>query len=249
MLKKIRCFYWNMRDQGKGRQVKMFAFVLCLALLSMVGLVGKSLVDSHRQPPKVSSNQGDREGATKGAIVVTEGAVSLDLGSEEKVLPGVSIEAPIQDDVDTSELDGFHGFMSDAAYTNLENQMVAECQNRQCKSAKKLNYQITSEGSFDVTSFVLLSDGSVYESDYNLESEAITVNQTTYVEADIQRMNEEAQKAAQEALEKQQKADQKKAEATKKKAKAAKKKKAKRKKSQLKKTKSIKKTQSGKKKQ
>ena len=68
--------------------------------------------------------------------------------------------------------------MSESAFEDLENQLTVLCQNRGCKSAKKLTYQQT-KNRFDVTSFILLSDGSVYQCDYNLKSCAVEFSQTS----------------------------------------------------------------------
>jgi hypothetical protein len=114
--------------------------------------------------------------------------------------------------VDTSGLNSFLGFMTDAAYQDLENQLVSICQNRGCKSVKKLTYQQTKDNSYDVTSFVLLSDGSVYSCDYNLKSCALTISETTYTEATINQMKEKQLQEEQEELKKQQEAKKKKLE-------------------------------------
>ena len=99
-------------------------------------------------------------------------------------------------DVDTTGLSSFLGFMSESAFEDLENQLTVLCQNRGCKSAKKLTYQQT-KNRFDVTSFILLSDGSVYQCDYNLKSCAVEFSQTSYTEADIQQMKEQQLRAEQ----------------------------------------------------
>ena len=89
------------------------------------------------------------------------------------------------------------------------NQLTVLCQNRGCKSAKKLTYQQT-KNRFDVTSFILLSDGSVYQCDYNLKSCAVKLSQTSYTEADIQQMKDQQLRAEQEKLKKQQQEEKKK---------------------------------------
>jgi hypothetical protein len=241
MFKKIRCFYWNMRDRGKGSQVKLFAFVFCLAVISMVGFTGRSLVISHQMSEKVPQKKGVSQGAIEGASTTSQSAISLGLPKENEVTSEVPSGTPVEIKVDTSGMESFLGFMSEEAYAGLERQLITECQQRQCTSVKKLNYQQTQEGSFDVKSFVLLSDGSIYECGYNLKSMAVTVNVTAYTEVDIQNMSEQEKLAEQKAVEKQQKADQKKA-------KAAKKKKAKEKKTHSKKKNSSKKAKSKKKK-
>ena len=206
MLKKIRCFYWKMRDQGKGRKAKMFAFIFCLALISMVGLVGKCIVSSNCLKQQVH----ETKDVTTGASISSEGAVSGDSIENKEMHVGTSINAPGVKNIDTSGLDSFLGFMSDAAYASLEQKLVSESQIRQCTSAKKLDYQQTVDGSFTVTSFVLLSDGSVYQCDYNLKSEVVSVRRTYYSETDIQSLSNKEKQTEQEALEKLQKADKKK---------------------------------------
>lgn len=112
-------------------------------------------------------------------------------------------------DVDTTGLSSFLGFMSESAFEDLKNQLIVLCQNRGCKSAKKLTYQQT-KNRFDVTSFILLSDGSVYQCDYNLKSCTVELSQTGYTEADIQQMKEQQLQAEQETLKKQQQEEKKK---------------------------------------
>ena len=87
--------------------------------------------------------------------------------------------------------------------------MTVLCQNRGCKSAKKLTYQQT-KNRFDVTSFILLSEGREYTSDYNLKSREDKHSQTSYTEADIQQMKAQQLRAEQEKLKKQQQEEKKK---------------------------------------
>ena len=61
------------------------------------------------------------------------------------------------------------------------------------------------DNGFAVTSYILLSDGSVYQCDYHLKSCAVALSPTTYTEADIQAMKEKQLQAEQEELKKQQK--------------------------------------------
>ena len=216
MLKKIRCFYWYMRDRGKGKQVIFMAVVLCLSALSVTGLlVGNFCLDNlYKQKTEMQG-----EAASGAAVSVSESAEAEAAGDSLAVTGGGTVaDNPEQSEasqrnqtvsVDTSGLDAFHGFMSEQAYEVLENCLKEECQKRGCRSANKLNFQQTMEGSFDVISFVLLSDGSVYQSSYNLKSTQVTVAETDYSEADITAMNEAQQKAEQSALEKQQKAEKK----------------------------------------
>ena len=217
MLKKIRCFYWNMRDRGKGRQVIMITILAVFSMAVIVGFSAKSLVISRHRVAEVHTETGVSGGAVTGTSASTGSALSVEKEPEEQVQVEEPIQTPSEMVIDTSGLDAFHGFMTENAYTIMEEQIKTECQKRQCKAAKKLNYQQTAEGSFDVASFVLLSDGGIIRCDYNLKSGVVSVSPTEYSETDITAMHNAEMKAEQEALERQQASDKKKAETTKKK--------------------------------
>ena len=219
MLKKIRCFYWSMRDRGKGRQVIMVTVVVIFCMAMIVGLSAKNLVTSRHRMTEVHTETGASSGAATGASVSTGSALSAEKEPEEQVRTEETIQAPVEMVVDTSGLDAFHGFMTEDAYIIMEEQIKTECQKRGCKSAKKLNYQQTAQGSFDVASFVLLSDGGILRCDYNLKSSAVSISQTEYSETDITAMHNAEMKTEQKALERQQASDKKKAEMAKKKSK------------------------------
>lgn len=216
MLKKIRCFYWSMRDRGKGRQVIIVMVLSVFGIALIVGLTAKSLVISRHRVTEVHTETGVSGGAVTGASVATGSALSAEKEPEEQVQTEEPIQTPVEMVVDTSGLDAFHGFMTENAYIIMEEQIKAECQKRGCKSAKKLNYQQTAQGSFDVANFVLLPDGGILRCDYNLKSGAVSVSQTEYSETDITAMHNAEMKAEQEALERQQASDKKKAVAKKK---------------------------------
>ncbi len=209
MLKKIRCFYWSMRDRGRGRQVIMVTVVAVFGMALIVSLSAKKLVTSRHRMTEVHTETG--------ASVSTGSALSAEKEPKEQVRTEEPIQAPVEMVVDTSGLDAFHGFMTEDAYIIMEEQIKTECQKRGCKSAKKLNYQQTAQGSFDVASFVLLSDGGILRCDYNLKSSAVSISQTEYSETDITAMHNAEMKTEQKALERQQESDKKKAEMAKKK--------------------------------
>lgn len=219
MLKKIRCFYWNMRDRGKGRQVIMVTVLVVFGIALIGGLTARNLVTSRHRVTEAYTKTGASGGVATGTSVSTESALSAEKEPEEQVQVEENVQAPVEMVIDTSALDAFHGFMTDDSYIIMEEQIKTECQKRQCKSAKKLNYQQTAEGSFDVASFVLLSDGGILRCDYNLKSGAVSVSQTEYSETDIMAMHNAEIKAEQEALKQQQAADKKKAASAKKKSK------------------------------
>lgn len=185
----------------------------------IIGFSAKSLVISRHRVADVYTKTGVSGGAVTGTSVSTGSALSLEKEPEEQVQVEEPVQTPAEAVIDTSDLDAFHGFMTENAYTIMEEQIKTECQKRQCKSAKKLNYQQTAEGSFDVASFVLLSDGGILRCDYNLKSGVVSVSQTEYSEADVTAMHNAEMKAEQEALKQQQAADKKKAELAKKKSK------------------------------
>ena len=141
-----------------------------------------------------------------GAAVVTETASGASVTATEtapdRKLPQETKEAI---SVDTTNLNTFLGFMSDAAYEDLKNQLIQICQDRKCRSVKKLTYQQTK--AFDVTSFVLLSDGSVYQCNYNLKSCQMSLSDTSYDEAAINQMKEKEVQEEQAKLEQQQKTE------------------------------------------
>lgn len=239
-----------MRDRGKGRQVIMVTILAVFCMAMIIDFSAKSIVTSRHRVTEMHTETGVSGGAVTGASVSTESALSGEKEPEEQVQAEEPVQTPAEVVIDTSGLDAFHGFMTDDSYTVMEEQIKTECQKRQCKSAKKLNYQQTAEGSFDVASFVLLSDGSILRCGYNLKSGAVSVSQTEYSEADIIAMHNAEMKAEQEAVERQQAADKKKAELAKKKsrkkadAKAKKNKSAKKKKSSAKKSAKAKKAKS-----
>ena len=205
MWRKIRRFYWYRRDRGLGKQTIAMAVMFLFMVTILAGEIAKSVV-----PRKALRNEAEipANTATGPAISISPvtGAAVLveETGSEE--VPSDNNKAL---DVDTTELSSFLGFMSDSAFEDLENQLTVLCQNRGCKSAKKLTYQQT-KNRFDVTSFILLSDGSVYQCDYNLKSCAVKLSQTGCTEADIQQMKDQELQAEQEKLKKQQQEEKKK---------------------------------------
>ena len=199
MWRKIRRFYWYRRDRGLGKQTIAMAVMLLLLVIILAGAIAKSIVPQKdlRNEAEIPANT-----ATGPAISTSPatGAAVLEEETGSKEVPSDNNKAL---DVDTTGLSSFLGFMSESAFEDLENQLTVLCQNRGCKSAKKLTYQQT-KNRFDVTSFILLSDGSVYQCDYNLKSCAVEFSQTSYTEADIQQMKEQQLRAEQETLKKQQ---------------------------------------------
>ena len=205
MWRKIRRFYWYRRDRGLGKQTIAMAVMFLFMVIILAGAIAKSVV-----PRKDLRNEAEIPANTAtGPAVSTSTATGAAVFEKE---PG-SEEVPSDNnkalDIDTTGLSSFLGFMSESAFEDLGNQLTVLCQNRGCKSAKKLTYQQT-KNRFDVTSFILLSDGSVYQCDYNLKSCAVKLSQTSYTEADIQQMKDQQLRAEQEKLKKRQQEEKKK---------------------------------------
>ena len=179
----------------------MFLFMVII----LAGAIAKSVV-----PRKDLRNEAEIPANTAtGPAVSTSTATGAAVLGEETGSEEVPSDNNKALDIDTTGLSSFLGFMSESAFEDLENQLTVLCQNRGCKSAKKLTYQQT-KNRFDVTSFILLSDGSVYQCDYNLKSCAVKLSQTSYTEADIQQMKDQQLRAEQEKLKKRQQEEKKK---------------------------------------
>lgn len=205
MWKKIRRFYWYRRDRGLGKQTIAMAVMFLLMVFILAGAIAKSIV-----PQKALRNEADIPANTAtGPAISTSPATGAAVLEEETGSEEGPSDSNKELDVDTAGLSSFLGFMSDSAFEDLENQLTILCQKQGCKSAKKLTYQQT-KNTFDVTSFILLSDGSVYQCDYNLKSCAVELSQTGYTEADVQQMKEQQLQAEQEKLKKQQQEEKKK---------------------------------------
>ena len=220
MWRKIRRFYWYRRDRGLGKQTIAMAAMLLLMVIILAGAIAKSVVTQKALRNEAEMPANTATGPAISISPVTGAAVlGEETGSEE--VPSDNNKAL---DVDTTGLSPFLGFMSDSAFEDLENQLTVLCQNRGCKSAKKLTYQQT-KNRFDVTSFILLSDGSVYQCNYNLKSCQVSISKTDYTEVQINQMKEKQLQEEQQKLEQEQKAEKQKLQ----KKKTIKKKKAKKK--------------------
>ena len=205
MWRKIRRFYWYRRDRGLGKQTIAMAVMFLFMVIILAGAIAKSVV-----PRKDLRNEAEIPANTAtGPAVSTSTATGAAVLEEETGSEEVPSDNNKALDIDTTGLSSFLGFMSESAFEDLGNQLTVLCQNRGCKSAKKLTYQQT-KNRFDVTSFILLSDGSVYQCDYNLKSCAVKLSQTSYTEADIQQMKDQQLRAEQETLKKQQQEEKKK---------------------------------------
>ena len=197
MLRNIRRFYWKQRDRGQGRKTVMAVLVIFMFVAIIVAAIIKSMMGGHGAGLETVH----KNNTATGAAVVTETASGASVAPDRE-LPEETKEAI---SVDTTNLSTFLGFMSDTAYQDLKNQLIQICQDRKCRSVKKLTYQQTK--AFDVTSFVLLSDGSVYQCSYNLKSCQMSLSETSYDEAAVNQMKEKELQEEQAKLEQQQKAE------------------------------------------
>lgn len=210
MLRKIRRFYWKQRDRGLGRQTVMAAVGAALFLMIILGAVTKNVIMPKNESQKNVARTETASGTAIGAEPASGGGVAI-----ENIETGVESEGEKTDStaddsnndvsIDMTDLEPFLGFMSDTAYEDLKNQLIQICQDRKCRSVKKLTYQQTK--AFDVTSFVLLSDGSVYQCNYNLKSCQMSLSETSYDEAAVNQMKEKELQEEQAKLEQQQKAE------------------------------------------
>ena len=207
MLRNIRRFYWKQRDRGQGRKTVMAALVIFMFVAIIVAAIIKSMMGGH----DAGLQTVHKSNTATGAAIVTETASGASVAATgtapDRELPQETKEAI---SVDTTNLNTFLGFMSDTAYEDLKNQLIQICQSRKCRSVKKLTYQQTK--AFDVTSFVLLSDGSVYQCNYNLKSCQMSLSETSYDEAAVNQMKEKELKEEQAKLGQQQKEEREKLE-------------------------------------
>lgn len=210
MLRKIRRFYWKQRDKGLGRQTVMAAVGAALFLMIILGAVTKSVIMPKNESRKNVARTETASGTAIGAEVASGGGVAIE-GAESSVDPDDETTDYTADDsnndvsVDMTDLEPFLGFMSETAYEELKTQLVQICQERNCSSVRKLTYQQTQ--AFDVTSFILLPDGSVYQCNYNLKSCQVSVSKTDYTEVQINQMKEKQLQEKQQKLEQEQKAE------------------------------------------
>ena len=198
MLRNIRRFYWKQRDRGQGRKTVMAVLVFFMFVAIIVAAIIKSMMGGHHAGLETVH----KTNTATGAAVVTETASGASVTATETA-PDQETQEAIS--VDTTNLNTFLGFMSDTAYEDLKNQLIQICQDRKCRSVKKLTYQQTK--AFDVTSFVLLSDGSVYQCSYNLKSCQMSLSETSYDEAAVNQMKEKELQEEQAKLEQQQKVE------------------------------------------
>lgn len=207
MLRNIRRFYWKQRDNGLGKQTLMGVTGVGLFLFVIIAVIAKSTMNGNDMDLKQVNETRTVTGASVSAAAVSGNSISAEMFAAASEPPETTQKSM---DVDLMNLNTFLGFMSDTAYEDLKNQLIQICQVRKCRFVKKLTYQQTK--AFDVTSFVLLSDGSVYQCSYNLKSCQMSLSETSYDEAAVNQMKEKELQEEQAKLEQQQKAEREKLE-------------------------------------
>lgn len=221
MLKKMRCIYWKQRDKGKGWRcllasgMMLFLFVLLIVCGIRTGI----RIGNHRESVSgtaVTSSSASGAAVSEGAAEGTDREDVEEQYPEEDPDTGNS-EQEDHYHLDTEGISSLSGFMSDTAYEKLVSQLTAECEKKQIRSIRRLDYQKTSD-TWQVTSWLLASDGSVWEMGYNLKNSAVTLTETSLSEQDVSGMKKTEEKREADKLKKQRKAAKKKQEETKKKA-------------------------------
>ena len=228
MLKKIRCFYWKQRDQGKGRRC-MAGFVLLALCLVALGfwMSFRAYYSVYREEiPTTSVSGGAVTGVSVSGTAVSGGGISEPVNPE--ITPDLESQIPVTEEprdyeLDTDGLKIFLGFMTDASYETMVSVLKTECEKEQAASVTKMEYQKTQAGSSNVTSYVLSDVGSVYQVDYNLKSDSVIVTKSSYSESDVLSIKKAEDKREQKKLKKEREKVKKKQTAKKKKSKAKKK--------------------------
>ncbi len=228
MLKKIRCIYWNQRDKGKGGPC-LLAFGMMLFLFTLL------IICSIRAGIRIGNHMESISGtavtaSSPSGTAVSEGAAEEtnkeDVGEQylEETSDTGNSEQEKHYRLETEGISSLSGFMSDEAYKKLVSQLTTELGKKKIHSVRRLDYQNTND-TWQVISWLLASDGSVWKMGYNLKSCAITLTETSLSEQDVSDMKRAEEKRQADKLKKQQRAVKKKQEAAKKK--TAKKKKTK----------------------
>lgn len=228
MLKKIRCFYWKQRDQGKGRRCIAGFVLLAICLPALILWMSfRAYYGIYREEiPAVSVSGGAVTGVAVSGTAVSGGGISEPIVSEttpDNELQGQVTEELPEYELNTDGLKVFLGFMTDTSYETMVSALKTECEKEQAASVTKMEYQKTQAKSSNVTSYVLSDVGSVYQVIYNLKSDSVTVAKSRYTESDVLSLKKAADKKEQEKLKKEREKAKKKQTAKKKKSKTKKK--------------------------
>lgn len=211
-MKKIRQLYWRMRDAGKRNQVIVFGVLSCVFAISifaflLCGMLQGQGIRADRENQIQETSELATDEATLQSEVTEEETSSM---MEKESVFGFQMETE-KDTVNTEGLSSYSAFMPDSVCKTLEERVAEICRKRGADSARKLNYQQTDENTYDVTSYILLSEGNVCKCAYNLRSNVLEVVETNYLEKDISAMEEAENRAEAERLKAQQEAERQKA--------------------------------------
>lgn len=218
MLKKIRLFYWKKRDQGKGKQVFMKMGFIALSFVTLILFLIVHTLSGQEYDAISNVVSGS---AVSGALVsgsAVTGEAVQEVLEEEYDTEEPFEEAAASFHINTEGLSSFLGFMSDECYEQMVSWLTKECETKGADSAKKLDYQKTD--GYRVTSYVLVSDGSVCCVSYNLKANQVDMECTSLSEKDVQIMKKAAEEKEKKALAKERKAQKKKIAKSKKKKKS-----------------------------
>ncbi len=231
MFKKIRCFYWKKRDQGKGKQVKLFALIFLLSVILMgtcVGLKIYTWVNDSKMYAEEDSSLASAEDGNGGLGDINDIDEDIDSDDDEDddidddelldqwAKSSEMTREKIEEKLDLKNMDTFLGYMSEEAYDELLLQIYEVCKEKNETSVKRLDYQIVSEDAYLVTSFILLGDGSVYKTDYHMKNGTVVFVETGYTEEQVYELKVEEERVQQEALLKEQEEERQRLEAEKK---------------------------------
>ena len=229
MFKKIRCFYWKKRDQGKGKQVKLFALIFLLSVILMGICVGMKIytwVNDSKMYAEEEVDESDSESDDEEDLGDVESDddedddISDDIDDDELLdqwaKSSEMTREKIEKKLDLKNMDSFLGYMSEESYDELLLDIYEVCKTKNETSVKRMDYQIVSEDAYLVTSFILLGDGSVYKTDYHMKNGTVSFAETGYTETQVYELKAENERKAQEELLKEQEEERLRLEAEKK---------------------------------
>lgn len=216
MFKKFRQIYWSQRDRGMGGRFILLVMVMIVSFGSIAGLGVRNVVIHNTQN---SNSKKVTSGSAVSGEAVSKEVSGSSISSDEDSFEDDYEDSPEEigqeqefETIDTSGMTTFLGYMSDAAYANLVDQTKNKCKELGVKAAKKLDYQKMGATDFDVIGYIQLGEDKVYECSYNLKSDVVALNDTTYLPTDIEQMAIAEKKAEAEKLAKEQEEIKKKAE-------------------------------------
>lgn len=206
-MKKVRLLYWKLKDAGRKNQVIVFGILSCIAAISLFTFLLSGVIRNTNQKRDAVSETGSNRMPSES--IGTEKV--MDTETERESMEQMSVFGFIagteKKEIDLSVFDVFSAYMPEKSLQQLKEQMADICKKRKVSVTKKLVYQRTNEVTYDISSYILLSDGCVYQCNYNLKSNVLSVVETNLTEEQVEAMNQAEQKAEAETLQKQQEAE------------------------------------------